>query len=133
MAQQQVPQKYLHVLQGLKVQTLRGTVTESSRGYWGGLTDNGTIVVTAWTDSRKEGAIAYEIKRPRRNNGGLLASWNAGRLEVGAIVKLIVIEPLDPSIRYGDPGRKVKLAVLKSGRWRITAVSASDKRLVEPA
>jgi hypothetical protein len=123
MSQEGKPESYLSILRKLKVMTSRGTVTESSRGFWGGVTEEGMIVITAWSDSRKDSETHYEFKRPRRTNGGLQAAWDDGRIRIGEAVRLIVIEPMDPKIPYGDRGRKVKSAELKEEFWRISGPS----------
>lgn len=126
MSQEQKAKTYLQILQELGVRTSRGTITESSRGFWGGVTDDGTIVVTAWDDSRPNGENYYEFKRPRRTNGGLQAAWDDGRVRVGSDVRLIILEPLDRSIAYGKKGRKVKSAKLMQGAWYISEHAPDD-------
>jgi hypothetical protein len=126
MSEESKTERYLAILQRLGIRTSQGTVTQSSRGFWGGVMDDGTIVVTAWDDSRpKKDPACYEFKRPRRANGGLLAAWNDGRVGIGKAVRLIVIEPMDRSVLYGERGRKVKSAKLMTGLWRITAYGDS--------
>lgn len=126
MSKEGEPESYLAILQRLKIRTARGTVTESSRGFWGGVTKDGTIVVTAWDDSRPAGETYYEFKRPRRANGGLQAAWDDGRVRIGVEVRLIIIEPVDRSVPYGARGRKVKSAKLLRGSWRISEHAPDD-------
>ncbi|MFM9976069.1 MAG: hypothetical protein ACKVON_16030 [Beijerinckiaceae bacterium] len=126
MSQEEKPESYLAILQRLKILTSRGTVTESARGFWGGVAKDGRIVVTAWDDSRPAGQTYYEFKRPRRANGGLQAAWDDGRVGIGAEVHLILIEPLDRSIAYGKLGRKVKSARLMPELWRVSENSPED-------
>ncbi len=126
MSQEQKAKSYLEVLQDLGIKTARGTITNSSRGFWGGVTDDGTIVVTAWDDSRPKGESYYEVKRPRRANGGLQAAWDDRRVQTGTAVRLIILEPLDRSIAYGKKGRKVKSAMLMPGFWRISEHAPDD-------
>jgi len=46
-----------------------GLKEKTARGLWGGITPNGEIVVTAWSDGRLDGG--YVIQRPTTNRGGL--------------------------------------------------------------
>ncbi len=126
MSQEGKPKSYLAILQDLGIKTSQGTVTQSSRGFWGGVTDDGTIVVTTWDDSRPAGESYFEFKRPRRANGGLQAVWDDERVRIGVAVRLIVIEPLDRSVPYGARGRKVKSARLMPGFWRISETAPDD-------
>jgi hypothetical protein len=126
MSQESKPGSYLAILQQLGIRTSQGTVTQSSRGFWGGVTDDGTIVVTTWDDSRPAGESYFEFKRPRRANGGLQAAWDDDRVRIGVAVRLIVIEPLDRSVPYGARGRKVKSARLMPGFWRISEKAPDD-------
>jgi hypothetical protein len=109
MSDENSPESYLGILQSLNIMTSRGTVTESSRGFWGGVTDDGTIVITAWDDSRPRGETYFD-----------------GRIRIGTAVRLIILEPLDRSIAYGKKGRKVKSAKLMPGFWRISEHAPAD-------
>ncbi|CAN1521540.1 hypothetical protein MCEMSEM23_01102 [Rhabdaerophilaceae bacterium] len=126
MTQEGKPKSYLAILQKLGIKTSRGTVTESARGFWGGMTGDGTLVVTAWDDSGRGDKSYYEFKRPRRTNGGLQAAWDDGRVSIGAEVKLIIIKPSDPAVPYGARGRKVKSATLMPGKWLISEHAPDD-------
>jgi len=109
-----------------------GVTTGSARGFWGGVTPDGVIVVTSWTDAN-DGAGRFYIWRPSTNHGGLKTAWEVGNIRAGTEVRLILLrqrgkEPI------GGPSRSVAEAALMPGKWRVTEL-VSDKSwhaVVEP-
>ena len=97
-----------------------GVKTRTSRGFWGGVTSDHKIVVTAWSDGPREDG-GFIISRPRTNHGKLKEAWDSGRIQPGATVRLIVIRQ-SGQVPWGRKGRIVKDAALLPGQWRVVRV-----------
>jgi hypothetical protein len=59
-----------------------GVVTRTARGFWGGVTTEGEIIVTSWTDAN-DGTGRFYIWRPNTNHGELKTAWEVGNIRVG--------------------------------------------------
>ena len=103
-----------------------GVQTDSARGFWGGVTPDGDIVVTAWIDERDEHG-RFVIWRPKTNHGGLKIAWEVGNIHVGAEVRVILVRPRGKT-------RTVSDAALTPGKWRIVAMENVEERgaAIEP-
>jgi hypothetical protein len=121
----------------LDVLNAAGVKTKSARGHWGGLAEDGVIVVTAWTH-HNDGQDHFFITRPKTNHGGLRTQWEVGAIRPGTEVRLIVLEQKGHPIPFGEDGpREVASAALAPGKWRVVK-QASGKggwpmAVVEPA
>ncbi len=98
-----------------------GIKTATARGFWGGIADNGDIVVTSWTDAR-DARGRYYIWRPATNHGGLKAQWEFGNIRVGTAVRLILLSQRG-NLPLGVPGRSVARAELKPAKWRVAELT----------
>ncbi len=92
-----------------------GIKTGTARGFWGGINDDGEIVVTAWTDAQENGR--FGIWRPRTNHGGLKDAWDTGLIREGTEVRLILLRQRG-NAPLGAP-RSIGGAGLVKGRWRV--------------
>jgi len=109
-----------------------GVETESARGFWGGVTADGEIVVTAWID-QNDGHGRFKIWRPLTNHGRLKEQWEVGNIRVGTEVRLILLRQRG-NVPSGKPGRQVAAAALMPGKWKVAELSRDGKSaLVEPA
>jgi hypothetical protein len=118
--------KFLNHLRGA------GVETDSARGFWGGVTSDGEIVVTAWID-RGDGHGRFKISRPLTNHGNLKTAWEMGNIQVGAEVRLILIRQRG-NVPSSKPGRQIGAAALMPGKWKVVEVSHNGKSaLVEAA
>jgi hypothetical protein len=109
-----------------------GIATDSPRGFWGGVTEDGEIVVTAWTDQHN-GQGRFKIWRPQTNHGHLKTAWELGNIKAGALVRLILIRQRG-NVPPGEEGREVAAAALLPGKWRVVKVSGDGMNaLVEEA
>ena len=113
-----------------------GVQTGTARGFWGGVTAEGEIVVTAWEDDNN-GTGRFSIFRPLTNHGGLKTQWAVGNIRVGTEVKLILLRQRGKEV-LGEGGRSVKDASLMPGKWRVAEILSGDvdhrpKATVEPA
>lgn len=106
-----------------------GVDTASARGFWGGVSKGGDIVLTTWIDAGV-GDGRFQVWKPRTRHGGLMDMWDLGRIEVGATVRLIILRPKGHSSKLGE-ARSIHSAGLTPGRWRVAAVGA-DQAVVEP-
>ena len=113
----------------LEALTKAGVETKSARGWWGGVTRDDDIVVTAWIDAVAGGG-RFTIFRPTTRHGGLRDMWEVGRIEPGAPVKLIIVRQRG-NVPFGQEGRQVHSAGLMPGQWRICKVNG-DSAIVEP-
>jgi hypothetical protein len=111
--------KFLNHLNGA------GVETESARGFWGGITPEGEIVVTAWTD-HNDGNGRFQIWRPQTNHGNLKTAWELGNIRVGAEVKLILIRQRG-NVPPGKQGREIAAAALMPEKWKVVKVSGDGK------
>jgi hypothetical protein len=113
--------KFLDQLKAAGIQTATG------RGFWGGVTPNGKIVVTSWTDQRI-GEDRFKIWRPKTNHGGLKTAWEVGNVRVGTEVRVILIR------RRGKlPGSSIGAAALTREKWRVVELLPDGKGgVVEP-
>jgi hypothetical protein len=93
-----------------------GVETGSARGFWGGVTKDDDIVVTAWLDQRRADD-SFPIWRPRTRHGGLLDMWEMGRIAPNATVRLIIVRRKAKE----DPNERSSIhsAGLMPGRWRV--------------
>jgi hypothetical protein len=101
-----------------------GVETRTARGFWGGVTPAGEIIVTSWTDGN-DGAGRFYIWRPSTNHGGLKTAWEVGNFRVGAEVRMILLRQRG-NVPLGVEGRSVAGAALMPGKWRIAEL-VSDK------
>ena len=102
-----------------------GVETKNARGFWGGVSPEGGIVVTSWTD-RHDGNGRFFIKRPETNHGGLKTAWEVGNIHVGAEVRMILVRQRG-DIPAGQLGRTVKDAALLAGKWRVVKMVVPDR------
>jgi hypothetical protein len=115
-----------------------GVKTGTARGFWGGVTPDDDIVVTAWIDPRlRMGGGRFQISRPHTRHGGLRDMWDLGRIEPGATVKLILLRQRGDPDRQGSEKRQVKDAALMPERWRVVEGPFRDENgrlraIVEP-
>jgi hypothetical protein len=97
-----------------------GIRTKSGRGFWGGVTDEGEIIVTSWIDSN-DGDGRFYIWCPKTNHGGLKAQWEVGNIRVGTAVRMILLRQRG-NVPIGKPGRSVAGAALMPGKWRVAEI-----------
>lgn len=111
-----------------------GVRTGSARGFWGGVTPEDEIVVTAWTDA-SHGNDRFHVTRPSRRHGGLRDAWDLGRIEPGVNVRLILVRQRG-DVPLGQGERQVKDAALMPGQWRVIELLRDDqdrpRAIVEP-
>jgi hypothetical protein len=118
--------KFLNQLKGA------GVRTESARGFWGGVTPDGEIVVTAWID-QNDGHGRFKIWRPHTNHGRLKEQWEVGNIRVGTEVRVILIRQRG-NVPSGKPGRQVGAAALMPEKWRVAEIARDGKTgMIEPA
>ncbi len=109
-----------------------GVDTASARGFWGGVTPTGQIVVTSWLDAN-DGNGRFYIWRPKTNHGGLKSQWEVGNIRVGTEIGLIMLRQRG-NLPIGEEGRVVAEAGLMPEKWRVAEL-ISDKHwqaTVEP-
>jgi hypothetical protein len=111
--------------------TAAGVVTRTARGFWGGVTTEGEIIVTSWTDTN-DGNGRFYIWRPNTNHGELKTAWEVGNIREGTEVRMILLRQ-----RGNAPigKRRVMEAALMPGKWRVAKL-VSDKDwdgVIEPA
>lgn len=94
-----------------------GVHTGTARGFWGGVTAEGEIVVTSWTDAN-DGTGRFYIWRPKTNHGGLKTEWEVGNIRAGTEVKMILLRQRG-NAPIGGEARSVAGAVLMPGKWRV--------------
>jgi hypothetical protein len=120
----------LSALNRAGVVTRAGVETRSAHGFWGGVTKNNKIVVTAWIDA-KVGNGRFRIARPRTGHGRLKDMWEEGRIQPGATVKLILVRQRgDAPLDKGQ--REVASAGLMPGDWRVVKMVGERHAIVEP-
>jgi hypothetical protein len=110
-----------------------GVETRTARGFWGGVTPKGEIVVTSWTDAN-DGSGRFTIWRPSTNHGGLRTEWEVGNIRVGTEVRLILLRQRGAA-PIGGKARSVAGAALMPGKWRIAEL-VTDKSwhaVIKPA
>lgn len=118
--------KFLNQLKGAGVQT------NSARGFWGGVTPEGVIVVTVWTDE-KQGDGSFKIWRPRTNHGNLKTAWEVGNIQVGTEVRVILVRQRG-SVPSGGAGRQIAGAALMPDKWKVVKISHDGETgFVKPA
>ncbi|MBB6179834.1 hypothetical protein [Pseudorhizobium flavum] len=103
-----------------------GVNTRTARGFWGGVADDGQLVVTSWTDAN-DGKGRFSIFRPLTNHGGLKTQWDVGNIRVGTEVRLILLRQRGNEV-LGEGGRTVKDAVLMPGMWRVVETTFNEMR-----
>jgi hypothetical protein len=106
-----------------------GLQTGTARGFWGGVTPTGEIVVTSWTDDNNPGGRFY-IHRPPTNHGGLKTAWEVRNIEEGTEVRMILVRQRG-NVPAGQPGRQVKDAVLMPNRFRVAEMVDPNHALIE--
>lgn len=109
-----------------------GVRTGSARRFWGGVTERGEIVVTAWADLH-DGQGRYKVWKPPTNHGGLKAAWDAGHVRPGTPVRVILLRARE-ELPIGKP-RSVRDAAVLPTHWRIAALVRGEdwQALIEPA
>ncbi len=114
--------------------TAAGIQTKTARGFWGGVTAKGEIVVTSWHDERDNRDISkvyrFYIYQPKTNHGGLKTAWEVGNIRVGTEVRMILIKQRG-NIPLGEPGRSVAEARLMPRKWRVVEMVSSTKASIE--
>lgn len=100
-----------------------GVATGSARGFWGGVTPEGKIVVTSWTDLN-DGHGRFYIWRPKANHGGLKTAWEVGNIRVGTEVRMVLLRQRGNAV-IGEP-RCVAGAALMPGLWRVVEMVANE-------
>ena len=106
-----------------------GVETKNARGFWGGVTSEGGIVVTSWTDHH-DGNERFLIHRPETNHGGLKTAWEVGNIHVGVEVRMILVRQRG-DIAKGQHGRTVKDAALLPGNWRVVEMISDREARIE--
>ncbi len=94
-----------------------GVKTGTARGFWGGVTEDGKIVVTSWTDANDRNG-RFLIWRPTTNHGGLKTQWEVGNIRVGTEVRMILLRQRG-DVPIGEGKRSVAGAALMPGKWRV--------------
>ncbi|MBL8904836.1 MAG: hypothetical protein KBF54_13050 [Rhizobiales bacterium] len=110
-----------------------GVETKTARRFWGGVTKEGDIVVTTWTDTN-DGKGQFYIYKPRTNHGGLKVAWELGNMRVGTEVSVILLRQRG-NVPEGEGSRTVAGAALLPWKWKIVRL-VSDKNwnaLIAPA
>ncbi len=109
-----------------------GVRTRTARGFWGGVTADGGIVVTAWTDGN-DGNGRFYIWRPNTNHGGLKTEWEVGNIRVGVEVRLILLRQRG-NVPIEGEARSVAGAALMPGKWRVVELvtDKSWRAVIEP-
>ena len=109
-----------------------GVKTATARGFWGGVNDNGELVVTIWTDAHDKTGKFY-LWRPKTNHGGLKTQWELGNITVGSEVRVILLRQRG-NVPLGQYGRTVAGAALLPGNWRVAKLVGDEHwhALVEP-
>jgi hypothetical protein len=106
-----------------------GIQTGTARGFWGGVTSEGEIVVTSWTDDNNRNERFF-IHRPETNHGGLKTAWDVGNIREGAEVRMILVRQRG-SVPLGQGGRQIKDAVLMPQKFRVVEIVEPDLALIE--
>jgi hypothetical protein len=109
-----------------------GIDTGTARGFWGGVTKDGDLVVTSWLDGHDDDGRFY-VWRPKTNHGGLKDQWEVGNIRIGTEVHLILLRQKG-NVPVDKQGRIVAGAVLMPGKWRVVKLE-TDKQwqaLIEP-
>src|SRR5271155_4514355 len=101
-----------------------GVKTGSARGFWGGVTDDGSIVVTSWIDGN-DGSGRFYIWEPPTNHGGLRNQWEVGNIRIGTEVRMILLRQRG-NLPIGVPGRSVAGAALMPGKWRVAELVSGE-------
>ena len=109
-----------------------GIQTRSARGFSGGVTPEGKIVVTSWTDTN-DGKGGFYVWRPRTNHGGLKTAWEVGNIKEGAEVSLILLRQRG-DLPIGEGGRLIAGAALMPGKWHVVKMVDGDhwRAVIEP-
>jgi len=89
----------------------QGVITKTGRGFWGGIAENGDIVVTNWLEDHKD--RRRRINKPFTNHGGLRRAWDGGDIVIGAKVRVILTD------RSSSLEKTVKAATVLSSYWRV--------------
>jgi hypothetical protein len=94
-------------------------------GFWGGVTPDGEIVVTAWID-QNDGEGRFTIWRPNTNHGRLEEQWEVGNIRVGTEVRLILVRQRG-NVAPGEHGRQIEAAALMPEKWRVTKIARDGR------
>ena len=110
-----------------------GVRTATARGFWGGVTESGEIVVTIWTDAHDKSGRFY-LWKPKTNHGGLKTQWELGNIRPGTEVRTILVRQRG-NVPLGQFGRTVGGAALLPGMWRVVKLVEGEhwQALVEPS
>lgn len=113
-----------------------GVLTGTARRFWGGVSENGEIVVTSWIDAGDEEG-RFRIFRPETNHGRLKEQWELGNITIGTEVRLILLRQRGNEV-LGQGGRTVAGATLMPGNWRVVEMWNEQDRhrpaaWIEPA
>ena len=108
-----------------------GVRTRSARGFWGGVTEKGEIVVTIWEGVRDRDG-RYMIWKPPTNHGGLKAAWEQGRVHPGVEVRAILLRAKEV-LPIGQR-RSIRGAALLPTRWQVAELVTGENwdALIEP-
>jgi hypothetical protein len=106
-----------------------GVETRTARRFWGGVTPEGEIVVTSWTDGN-DGKGRFYIWRPETNHGGLKTAWQVGNIHVGAEVRMILVRQRG-NVPIDKPGRVVHEASLLLGKWQVVEMISDHQAIIE--
>jgi len=107
------PKKWVKFTEALNA---AGVKTGTGRGFWGGVAQDGAIVVTSWIQPKDVKDGRRRIHRPFTNHGGLRRAWDSGEIAVGTKVRVILTDPGNSE----TTGKKaVKAACVLPGYWRI--------------
>lgn len=106
-----------------------GVQTKGARGFWGGVTPEGELVVTSWIDAN-DGNGRFYISRPETDHGGLKTAWEVGNIHIGAEIRLILVRQRG-NLALGIPGRTVKDAALLPMKWHVVKMVGDGKAVIE--
>jgi len=109
-----------------------GIETGSARGFWGGVNQNGGLVVTSWIDAN-DGNGRFYLWRPPTNHGGLKAAWELGNIRPGVEVSVILLRQRGNVALCNGP-RSVAEAALLPDKWLVMQMVTDQKwqALMEP-
>jgi hypothetical protein len=114
------PKKWVKYTEALNA---AGVVTGTGRGFWGGIAQDGTIVVTSWTTDNDNGRRL--IHKPFTNHGGLRRAWESGDIAIGAQVRVILTDA-GRSEFTGNKKKAVVAASVEPGYYKILGFGEFD-------
>ncbi len=109
------PRKWVKFTEALNA---AGVKTGTGRGFWGGIAEDGAIVVTSWIQPKDLKDGRRRIHKPFTNHGGLRRAWDSGEVAVGTKVRVILTDPGN-SEKTGDKKKAVKAACVLPGYWKV--------------